>query len=165
VVLVKGEAGEGKTALLREFARRAQETRPDVVVAAGACNAFWDFGDPYLPFCDVLGMLCGDLEAQWHSGLITPAQAHRVWHLLPATLQNLLEHGPDLPGVFVSGASLLKRAEASLPEDDPALQRLTNMVKGGHPEMGRLGQGQLFEQVSRTLRAISKRAPAFDFAR
>ena len=39
VVFILGEAGLGKTRLMTEFARRAQEDYPDLVTAAGQCNA------------------------------------------------------------------------------------------------------------------------------
>ena len=50
VAFVTGEAGSGKTALVTEFARRAQDAHPDVLVAIGNCNAQTGLGDPYLPF-------------------------------------------------------------------------------------------------------------------
>ncbi|NIP78802.1 MAG: hypothetical protein GWM90_06220, partial [Gemmatimonadetes bacterium] len=56
VVFVTGGPGRGKTALMREFARRAMEVHPDLLVAGGNCNAYSGVGDPYLPFREVLGM-------------------------------------------------------------------------------------------------------------
>jgi transcriptional regulator with XRE-family HTH domain len=57
VVFITGEAGEGKTTLMAEFARRAQATHSDLIVAGGNCNAFTGVGDPYLPFRDVFSLL------------------------------------------------------------------------------------------------------------
>ena len=57
VVLVTGEAGQGKTALVQEFARRAQAAHPDLIVASGYGNAYTGVGDPYLPFREILAML------------------------------------------------------------------------------------------------------------
>ena len=39
VCFVTGEAGAGKSSLVREFTRRAQDAYPDIVVAVGVCNA------------------------------------------------------------------------------------------------------------------------------
>lgn len=39
VCFVTGDAGSGKTALVTEFARRAQDAHPDLVVAISNCNA------------------------------------------------------------------------------------------------------------------------------
>ncbi|MFQ5792775.1 MAG: ATP-binding protein, partial [Acidobacteriota bacterium] len=50
VCFVTGEAGAGKTALVTEFARRAQERHEDLLVAIGDCNAQTGIGDPSLPF-------------------------------------------------------------------------------------------------------------------
>jgi adenylate cyclase len=54
VCFVTGEAGSGKTALITEFARRAEEANADLVVAIGNCNAQTGIGDPYLPFREIL---------------------------------------------------------------------------------------------------------------
>ncbi len=54
-----------------EFARRAMEAHPDLLVATGNCNAYSGVGDPYLPFREVLAMLTGDVEARWAAGAIT----------------------------------------------------------------------------------------------
>ena len=52
-------AGSGKTALLTAFARRAQEARPDLLVALGTCNVQTGLGGPYLPFRMILALLAG----------------------------------------------------------------------------------------------------------
>jgi len=50
VCWIAGEAGIGKTALLRELGRRARRRHPAVLVAAGECDAYAGPGSPYLPF-------------------------------------------------------------------------------------------------------------------
>lgn len=58
VCFVTGEAGAGKTALVTEFARRAQDAHANLVVAIGDCNAQTGIGlfelnfrdERYLPF-------------------------------------------------------------------------------------------------------------------
>ncbi len=61
-VFLLGEAGSGKTSLMREFGRMAQEAHPDLLVVGGQCNAQTGPGDPFRPFRDILGILTGDLE-------------------------------------------------------------------------------------------------------
>lgn len=39
VFFITGEAGDGKTALIKEFSRRSQEAHPNLIVAGGTCNA------------------------------------------------------------------------------------------------------------------------------
>ncbi|NIP18270.1 MAG: AAA family ATPase, partial [Xanthomonadales bacterium] len=78
VVFVTGEAGSGKTALVQEFTRRAQEAHADLVVASGNCNAYTGIGDPYLPFREILELLTGDVEARWAAGAMTREHARRL---------------------------------------------------------------------------------------
>src|SRR5512136_1979093 len=59
VVFVAGEAGAGKSSLVGEFVRRAEEANPDLIAATGECNAQTGAGDPYLPFRQVLTELTG----------------------------------------------------------------------------------------------------------
>ena len=63
LAFVTGEAGSGKTTLLRELALRGQETYPELLTAISVCNAQTGFGDPYLPFSQLLTALIGNLDA------------------------------------------------------------------------------------------------------
>ncbi|MFQ5595803.1 MAG: ATP-binding protein, partial [Anaerolineae bacterium] len=47
VVFVTGEAGAGKSALVTEFAGRAQDAHRDLIVAVGQGDAQTGAGDPY----------------------------------------------------------------------------------------------------------------------
>ena len=62
VVFVTGEAGQGKTTLLGEFARQAQVAHPDLVVATGTSPVYTPVSAPYAIFREVLEMLTGDVE-------------------------------------------------------------------------------------------------------
>jgi predicted ATPase len=46
VCFVAGEAGSGKTALVTEFARRAEAQHPELVAAFGQADAQTGIGDP-----------------------------------------------------------------------------------------------------------------------
>jgi serine/threonine protein kinase len=111
VVFIKGEAGSGKTALIQEFARKAQEDHSELIVATGKCNAQTGIGDPYLPFIEILSLLTGDAEAKWSTGVITKEHALRLWNLIPLSIKAILEKGPDLIDVFVPGSELVSRSE------------------------------------------------------
>ncbi|MCP4932795.1 MAG: AAA family ATPase [bacterium] len=76
VLFVKGSAGSGKSALMMQFARQAQEANEGVMVAMGNCNAHTGIGDPYLPFRDILKFLTGDVEGKWAAEPNSPAQAN-----------------------------------------------------------------------------------------
>src|SRR4051812_11571193 len=59
MAFVAGEAGSGKSALVRAFAEQVHTEHSDLMVAVGNCNAQSGIGDPYLPFRDVLAVLIG----------------------------------------------------------------------------------------------------------
>jgi len=161
VVFVTGEAGSGKTALVQEFLRRAQELHADLVVATGNCNAHTGVGDPYLPFREILGLLTGDVEARWAAGAMTGDQAHRLWNTLPIAAQALVETGPDLIGTLLPGAALVERARAHDPRATEWLARLHELVGGkiGGPGIPGPQQSDLLEQYTRVLNAVARRVP------
>src|SRR3954451_23340433 len=109
VGFITGEAGTGKSALVREFARQAQERTPTLVVALGSCNAATGLGDPYLPFREVLALLTGDVDAKLAPQTLSAKNAQRLKGLLRFSGAALLEFGPDLIETFVPGGELFTR--------------------------------------------------------
>ena len=95
-VFLLGDAGSGKTSLMREFARVAQEAHPELLVAGGQCNAQTGPGDPFRPFRDILGMLTGDLEIDWTVGMLNRDQALQIWASIPNVMQAITDSGPHL---------------------------------------------------------------------
>lgn len=161
VIFVTGEAGSGKTALLQEFARHAQEAHPDLIVASGKCNAHTGIGDPYLPFIEVLSLLTGDVEAKWMAGVISREHAIRLWNLLPLAAKTLLDNGPDLINIFVPGRALVSRSEAFVTGLTNWLAGLKKLVerKSSLPADSALQQSNLFEQYTRVLLALAQEKP------
>jgi ABC-type oligopeptide transport system substrate-binding subunit len=163
VVFVTGEAGQGKTALVQEFARRAQAAHPDLIVAGGNGNAYTGVGDPYLPFREILGLLTGDVQDRWAARAISQEQARRLWHILPLAVQALVEAGPDLIDLFVPGPALTRRAEAFTPWPGRAewLPRLEELVqrRATSPGDPNLQQSALFEQYTQVLGVLAGQRP------
>jgi len=161
VVFVTGEAGSGKTALLQEFSHRAQEADPNLIVAAGKCNAHTGIGDPYFPFIEIMGLLTGDVEAKWAAGAISRDHALRLWNLLPLSARAVLDSGQDLINIFVPGASLVSRSEAASKGPADWLTALKKIVerKSFLPADSTLQQSTLFEQYTRLLLALAKQKP------
>lgn len=161
VVFVTGDAGQGKTAMLQEFARRAQVAHPDLIVAGGSGNAHIGPGDPYRPFREILGLLTGDVEASYASGMISQDHARRLWSLLPLAVQALLEAGPDLIDTLLPGPALLRRAVAFGPTGRDWLPRLEKLVKrqSNHAIQPKLQQPDLFDQVTRVLATLACQKP------
>lgn len=160
VAFVIGEAGLGKTALVQEFARRAQERYPELVVADGNCNAYGGIGDPYLPFREILGLLAGDIETKFSAGDIASERARRLYELLPHTIQALLSSGPDLLDIFVSGSALVTRAATVAPTAEwvAPLEALVN-GKGDNSRSPTLTQSALFAQYTEVLHHLARQRP------
>ncbi len=162
-VFVLGDAGQGKTALIHEFAWRAQAAHPQLVVATGNCNAHTGIGDPYLPFREILSLLTGDVESLRAAGAVSQGQVERLSHLFPHAMQALVEVGADLVGLFVADTALIRRARAFTQPPIPAerLTRLQELVArkeaiAGNPE---LQQSTLLEQCTRFLLALASHRP------
>jgi len=169
VVFVIGEAGSGKTSLVQEFTRRAQDVHADLIAASGNCNAYTGIGDPYLPFREILELLTGDVEARWAAGAMTGEHARRLWHALPFAAQALVEAGPDLIDTFVPRAALLERAMSCAPGRVDWLARLDELVERNSlrlsqdvatgPGMSSPQQSALFKQYTRVLQALARQGP------
>jgi DNA-binding SARP family transcriptional activator len=166
VAFVTGETGSGKTALIAEFIRRALAAHGDVVAATGHCNMYGDIGDPYLPFQEILRMLCGINESSRAKDAISAEQAQRLWTLFPYTAQALISAGPALIDLFVPGEALVMRVEAFAPAGLTWRTRMEELVKnrtqlptqnkGPEHWPGRMSQPDLFEQVTSVLLTCAK---------
>ncbi len=163
VVFVTGGAGRGKTALIDEFSRRAQDKHDDLLVATGNCNAQTGIGDPYLPFRDVFSMLTGDVEGRWVSGNLTRENAKRLWEVLPLMLDALLARGPFLLDVFISGDVLLAHSKAVLHPGVEPLKRLEDLLARKKSGVSELEQSLLFEQCANVLNILSNQRPLLLF--
>ena len=162
VVFVTGEAGSGKTSLIQEFTRRAQETYSDLLVANGNCNAYTGIGDPFLPFREILEFLTGDVESRWAAGAITREHALRLWGKMPIVAQALVEVGPDLIDTFIQRVALLERARSSVTERQGWLSRLDAFLDRKPVTVlsaSALHQVNLFEQYTKVLHALQEHNP------
>ena len=155
VCFVVGEAGAGKTALVTEFARRAQAKQADLIVAIGNCNALTGVSDPFLPFRELLGLLTGDVEAKLAQGAITQENAHRLKDFLRLSGNALVEVGPDLIGIFVPLAGLVARATTFLAGQRGWLAKLEKIAEREPPGTGDLAQDHIFEQYTQVLGALA----------
>jgi predicted ATPase/DNA-binding SARP family transcriptional activator len=164
VAFVTGDAGSGKTALLQEFARRAQLDHANLLAATGNCNAHTGLGDPYLPFREILDLLIGDVEARWAAGAMPGEHARRLWNAFPRMAQALVEAGPDLIDTFVSPAGLRERAQA-YPDWRGRADWLMRLDEVGQrrpaPPSVAAGpqQSNLFAQYTKVLQALAQGSP------
>lgn len=64
ICFIAGDAGSGKSTLVREFCRQSQEKYHDLIVAFGQNSAETGISDPNLVFREILSQLTGDLESE-----------------------------------------------------------------------------------------------------
>jgi DNA-binding SARP family transcriptional activator/tetratricopeptide (TPR) repeat protein len=128
MVFIEGAAGSGKSVLLRAFAAGAHDRTPGLLVLRGVCNAHAGPGDPYLPYRQMLDLLCGDLERAWLQGDLTPTEADALWAGAPAAVDAVLDVGPYLLGSMVDGAALAHRIAEGFP-GTPEAHRLASVVE------------------------------------
>ena len=158
VAFISGGSGQGKTALMQNFASRAMDNQSTLLAAFGQCNPYTGVGNPHLPFRDVLAMLTGDVEGRWEAGSIATEHARRIWNAFPDVLQALIEVGTDLVDVFVPGRSLVARGKMAALET-PWLPQMEKIVEEEHPALVDLDQGGLFNQVEQVLRSVAQKHP------
>jgi tetratricopeptide (TPR) repeat protein len=163
VCFVTGEAGIGKTALVSEFIRNAQETHPDLVVVFGQCNAQTGIGDPYLPFREILQQLTGNVDDRLARGTITEENASRLGDLLSLSGRAIVEVGPDLIGLFVPGAGLVARLAAFAFDEAEWGKKLQQIVDRKRqwktPISQDIDQNHIFEQYANVLGRVIEKVP------
>jgi predicted ATPase/class 3 adenylate cyclase len=157
ILFVIGGAGRGKTMLVQEFARQAQDADPELLVVSGSCNAHTGSGDPYLPFREALTMLCGDVETRWAGGLISTEHARRLWEAMPLTVPVLVEHAPDLIGTFVPSTGVRQRAATFAAPDVPWFRELVTLASV--EASAKVEQQPIVTQYSAALSAIARERP------
>lgn len=161
IFFVSGEAGWGKTSLLGEFSRLAQEVHPDLIALSGACTTATGDGDPYQPFREITRMLSGEVEGMWAAGAISRDHALRIWQMLPQIAAAFATHGPDLVKAFTSGSGLLRRLtahESSSPSLLSDLRTIYLRPVDGLQE-SRLDQERIYEEYTNVLQILSRARP------
>lgn len=162
VCFVAGDAGMGKTALVTEFARRAQKTHSDLNFLYGTCNAQTGISDPYLPFREVLGQLTGDVESTIGRGVISQENASRLKKTLSQSVQVLIEVGPDLIGALVPGTKLFALVGKAVAEKvgwTKGLDQFARRHDRSAVTSATIEQSHIFEQYTRVLLALAKQHP------
>ncbi len=161
ISFIVGDAGSGKTALIHEFSRRAQEKHLDLIVALGNCNAHTGIGDAYHPFREIMNLLTGDVETKYSAGAISRKHAYRLWNLLPLATRAIAESGPDLIDSFVNAEALVSRLKGFDAEVPQYKKKLKNMIqsKSRNEVALSLQQSDIFEQYTRVLQTIGREHP------
>jgi predicted ATPase/DNA-binding XRE family transcriptional regulator len=158
-VFLLGEAGNGKTTLMREFARIAQEANPRLLVAGGQCNAQTGLGDPFRPFRDILGILTGDLEIDWTVGMLNREQALQVWASIPDVIQAITLFGPHLFDILLPVNPLVHRLSPFLGGNTDWFDRFQTSAYAGLSVHAGLEQGQVLEELTQVFRSVAADHP------
>lgn len=158
VCLVTGEAGTGKSTLLAEFARQAQETNEKLLFVTGNCNAQTGISDPYLPFRHILGMLTGD-EARLATNATSDKNARRLKELLKTSGRALVEIAPELVGTLIPGAGILIALARMGAKERGLLEGLEKHAETSQKSRSEIEQSQIFLQYTAFLRKLSLEHP------
>jgi predicted ATPase len=163
VLFISGEAGAGKSSLVSEFVRRAEEADSKLISAIGECNAQTGISDPYLPFRQILTSLTTEENIQKAaSKKAGDAQRLNRWKgFVRVSSQTLITLGPDLVGIFVPGARLLVRVGTTIASNTNLANKLSDKIgektdKEGQKINPTLDQEKIFEQYAAVLRALAK---------
>ncbi|HSH03541.1 MAG TPA: AAA family ATPase [Anaerolineae bacterium] len=113
-LLIAGEAGTGKTALLNEFIRRMQSQNQNVLIAIGRCDAQTGTTDAYLPFREILAGLTGSAITSLDENHLQVENQSRLNKFLKTSGHVLWEYGPEVLDLFVPGANLAARVTSAL---------------------------------------------------
>jgi ABC-type oligopeptide transport system substrate-binding subunit len=161
VCFVAGEAGSGKTALVTEFARRAQEREEKLLVAVGRSDAQTGIGDPYLPFREASAMLTGDASVVGAASRIGPQNVRRLRAGLARSAQVLVEAAPELVGVLVPGGKLLGEVGKAVVDKVGWMDKLELLAR--KREAPSVEQNRIFEQYTAYLQRLSTKTPLILF--
>ncbi|HNT77419.1 MAG TPA: AAA family ATPase [Anaerolineae bacterium] len=160
-VLITGEAGSGKTALLNAFARQALARAPDLLVVGGRCDAYAGMGQPYQPFIECVQMLVGEWDALPWAEQLPPEGQERLRQALPQVAQALVENAPVLLERVVNRAALRQRVQPAGADARPlpAWQALLRDGAAAPALPGGLETDRLFEEAARLFTALHRQRP------
>ena len=163
VCFVSGEPGSGETALVQEFARRAQERNQKLITATGNCNAQTGIGEAFLPCREVLDELTGGTPAAAPDGADSTENAVRVRAALAKSGRILFEVAPVLIGTLIPAAALAAKLGKILVDQIKLADKLDALAKRkpATPQMGKpeIEQTHIFEQYTNFLRAFAAEQP------
>ncbi len=131
IVLIHGEAGTGKSALIKAFCKGMQR---NTLVVKGQCSNYMGVGDPYLVFQDIFTSILRTLESNVE------------------LLVKLLKAGPSLLSTLVPKA--LEQTLSKLKTEER--QECESIIKTG---IAITHQSQLFTEATAILEQLTKKVP------
>jgi len=158
LLFIAGDAGIGKTMLIQESCRRAEQEYDDLVVMFGACSMLTeDIGtEPYRPFKDIFRTLTSGPDEQVTGPTVTDESLRRIRRIFGQVIDALAELGPDLVGLFVPVAGLLAKIGTYAAGRKGRNKRLATQPEARGAE---LSQDLIFEQFSRVVLHLASQFP------
>lgn len=157
VVVVRGEAGTGKTALVNAFARHAVAREHDLIALGTACAPA--AAEPFSAFREALALLTGDVTARLGDGAFCHLNADRLARSSLIQVRRLLEDYSGLVGTFVHPDTLLHPATSHGAPEDWIRSARSKIESLRLMPAGRLARHDLFEQYCDLVRRASAEAP------
>ncbi len=164
VRLVAGKAGAGKSTLVEEFARRAQENHPNLALAVGICDPQTGSQDPYLPFREILLKLMAAAEPLNQPAGTDQTLSRRMKSVALFSMEAVLAVGPDLAGMVLPGGKFLAQVGRLAVEKAGWLDKFQERVgrqevRGDLKNASGLTRDQVFEQYINVLKKIASKIP------
>lgn len=157
IFFVAGEAGQGKTRLLSEFAYQALLKNSDLIILFGQNDTFAAVGDAYLTFREILNQLIGLSANGYFPAELDSAQfKNRLAPLTTRHIKAMLYHGRLLFHTFLDGASFIN--QHPFRKLDNLLQdEFINLVNT--PPISPIQSEQIYSQLAKVLEIISAERP------
>jgi len=156
IAFVAGEAGSGKTALVREFAQQAQRGDAELIVALGMCNAPTGLSDPFLPFREVLRVLLGDVEGGLAKNVVDDENRMRLRKWLTRSTKVAVGVAAEIVKVVVPGGGLLATLVKESVDKSGVLD---DLEKSGAEKGDDLHSERFFEQYTKILKTLAADKP------
>jgi tetratricopeptide (TPR) repeat protein len=155
---VTGEAGSGKTAMINEFIRKAQDDDHNLVAAIGNCNAQIGEGDPYLPFMELLSQLTNQMETKLEEEGIINTNAEKVKGIMKSSAKVLLTHAPGIISTFLPLSPLAESIAKTAIGHTGIIEKLDRdeEEKGFSKE---IDKDRIFQEYTDLLSVLSKYCP------
>lgn len=164
VTLIKGEAGAGKTALVKNFISRAQEKYPEIVASIGNCSGHSGISDPYLPFREAIKQLLDAPESNGPNSQKNAKENFKKSNIVADAARILLEVGPDLIGSLVPGGIFLSAIGKGIAVKAQVADKLdTRKYSRENYQLviddELTNPAQIFEQFTNYIQTLSKKSP------
>jgi adenylate cyclase len=145
-----GDAGIGKTTIVKEFGARALAQSATALVASGQCYS--PLGDAYQPFKEILNMLTGDEDTLADNNLMGNEGLLRLRNASATAITEILTHGSALIGTIANNQKITESLNKSA-------RRGRRRQSYESPSQSQFLSEQLFEQYRSILTAIARQTP------